>query len=94
MKRQREQARAAAERAQTASKRDLSEERMKRIYAAYVTARKRCNEPVESVPYERVARSLMKQYKKSGGNVDFKVVVRGGKAAIKAVKKKQETEPA
>ena len=62
---------------------------MKKIYAAYLTARKRCNEPVDSVPFERVARSLLKQYDKSQGHVDFKVVVRGGKAAIKAVKKKQ-----
>ena len=88
----REQTRAKAAQAEkqrrAARARGLSEERMKKIYAAYLTARKRCHEPVDTVPFERVARSLLKQYEKSGGNVDFKVVVRGGKAAIKAVKKK------
>ncbi len=61
--------------------------RAKAIYRTYLAARKRCNEPTENLTLEKVTRSLKKQLAAKDGQVDFKVVIRGGKAAIKAVKK-------
>ena len=51
-----------------------------------MAARKKCNEPTENIDFEKVARSLRKQVEAKGGNVDFKVVIREGKAVIKLVK--------
>ncbi|MCP4678305.1 MAG: hypothetical protein GY854_22895 [Deltaproteobacteria bacterium] len=66
---------------------DFDLKRAKKIYRTYVAARKKCNESTDNLTLEKVTRSLKKQHNAKEGNVDFKVVIRGGKAAIKAVKK-------
>jgi hypothetical protein len=64
----------------------LSEERMKAIYRAYVTARKKTNEPTDSLTYAKIAMLLKKQAAEKTDVTDFKVVIRNGKAIIKTVK--------
>ena len=64
----------------------LSEERMKAIYRAYVTARKKTNEPTDNLTYAKIATLLKKQSAEKAGVTDFKVVIRNGKAIIKTVK--------
>jgi hypothetical protein len=69
-----------------AAKPGLSDEKLQSIYRAYLTARKRCNEPTETVTFDKLAQSLRKQAAAKGESVDFKVVIREGKAMIKLVK--------
>lgn len=64
----------------------LSEDRMKAIYRAYVTARKKTNEPTDSLTYAKIAALLKKQAAEKADITDFKVVIRNGKAIIKTVK--------
>lgn len=66
----------------------LEQERVKKLYRTYVAAKKKCNESTNAVSMEKLERSLNKQYRSKGGNVDFQVVIRSGKAVIKTVKKK------
>ncbi len=73
--------------AKSAGTGDFDLKRAKKIYRTYVAARKKCNESTDKLTLEKVTKSLKKQHKAKDGNVDFKVVIRGGKAAIKAVKK-------
>lgn len=58
---------------------------MKAIYRAYMFARKKTSESTENINYAKVSRLLKKQIAQNGA-VDFKVVIRKGKAVIKAVK--------
>ncbi|TNE46987.1 MAG: hypothetical protein EP343_21975 [Deltaproteobacteria bacterium] len=80
---------AAAARAEQA----VSEQRMQQIYRTYLKARERTQEST-NVSYDAVARSIHQQIpklKEKGYNdVDFKVVIRNGKAAIRPVAKKQD----
>lgn len=80
---------AAAARAEKA----VSEQRMQQIYRTYLKARERTNEST-NVSYDAVSRSIQQQLPKlrdKGYNdVDFKVVIRNGKAAIRPVAKKQD----
>lgn len=59
----------------------------RRVYNQLVEAKKRCNEPTDKLSYESVAKSMQKQRDKikqtRGGDVDFKVVVKDGRAFIK-----------
>jgi hypothetical protein len=63
------------------------EDRMKKIYRTFLAAKKKCNEPTDGLSYDKIKRSLAKQVEAKKGDVDFKVVIKGGKAAIRAVKK-------
>jgi hypothetical protein len=63
------------------------EKRIQKIYRTYVAARKKCKEPTGNLSLAKVAKSLEKKAVNSKGNVDFKVVIRKGKAVIKTVKK-------
>ena len=70
----------------------LSGDKVKQIYDAYLTAKKRCKESTAGITPEAVASSLRKQVpqimKESGArSVDFKVVIKDGKAILKAVPK-------
>jgi len=81
--------RAAAEPAKPAKaapSAQLSEERMKAIYRAYVTARKKTNEPTDNLTFAKIAALLKKQAAEKADIRDFKVVIRNGKAIIKTVK--------
>lgn len=65
---------------------------MQNIYRDYVSARQQCNQNTNGVTYDKVSSKLRKQEsalrKKHGKDVDFEVTVRGGKAILRAVRKK------
>jgi hypothetical protein len=63
----------------------LDDERMKAIYRAYVFARKKTSESTDKINFAKVSKLLKKQMAEKGA-VDFKVVIRKGKAVIKTVK--------
>ena len=69
------------------SNREVDTDTLKSIYRRYLAARKKCNESIEGISFKTVASSLNEKYGASKGCVDFKVVIRGGKAVIKTVKK-------
>ncbi|MFY0583280.1 MXAN_5187 C-terminal domain-containing protein [Cystobacter fuscus] len=71
---------------------DLSDARLKSVYDAYVAAKRNNKEDTSKMSYDSVAASLrkqvpelMKQHKASA--VEFKVVIKDGKAVLKAVPK-------
>jgi hypothetical protein len=71
---------------------DLSEKKVKAIYDAYVMAKKRCNEDVSKISVETLASTLRKQVpelmKQHGAkSVEFKVVIKDGKAILRALPK-------
>jgi hypothetical protein len=68
----------------------LTDDKMKAIYNALVAAKRQCKESTDGITYESVARTintqmpeLMKQHNAKA--VDFKVVIKNGKATLKAV---------
>jgi ribosomal protein L29 len=68
----------------------LGEAQMRALYDAYVTAKKRCNEDTSRLTFDAVARSVNKQIPElmsrfQAKAVDFKVVIKDGKATLKAV---------
>ncbi len=70
----------------------LSDEHIEAIYQAYTTAKRRCRESTQGITKESLAASLrkqlpaiLKQYKCSA--VEFKVVIKDGKAVLKAIPK-------
>jgi hypothetical protein len=71
---------------------NLSDENVNAIYNAYVMAKRRCKENTKGLTREALAKSLRKQVpsiQKQYGckKVEFKVVIKGGKAVLKAVPK-------
>ena len=71
---------------------NLSDDKLRAVYDAFVKAKRRCNEDTSSLSYEQVATSLrkqvpelMKQHKAKA--VEFKVVIKDGKAVLRAVPK-------
>ncbi len=70
----------------------LSDEKISQIYNAYVTAKRRCKESTDGITPDALARSLRQQVPKlmeqhGAKAVDFKVVIKDGKAVLKAVPK-------
>ncbi len=70
----------------------LSDDNVNAIYNAYVMAKRRCKENTKGLTREALAKSLRKQVpsiQKQYGckKVEFKVVIKGGKAVLKAVPK-------
>lgn len=69
----------------------LTENRIYDIYRDYVSARQRCNQPTHGLTIEKVTQQIRRQEdvlkKKHGKEVDFQVVVKDGRAILKAVKK-------
>lgn len=70
---------------------DLTDAKLKRIYDTFLGARRRCGESTD-LRFEDMATTLRKQVpnllQKSGArSVEFKVVIRGGKAVLKAMPK-------
>ena len=68
----------------------VSEQQLRALHAAYVEAKKRCNEDVSRVSYEVLAKTvakqvpeLMRRYKAK--TIEFKVVIKDGRAILKAV---------
>jgi hypothetical protein len=73
---------------------DLSEKKIKAIYDAYVMAKKRCNEDVSKLSVDSLATTLRKQVpelmKQHGAkSVEFKVVIKDGKAILRALPKNE-----
>ena len=73
-----------------APRQKISNERLKSVYKAYLTARKRTNEPTNNLSFEKIASKLRAQVEQKSDVSDFKVIIRGGKAVIKTVKKLSE----
>jgi hypothetical protein len=71
---------------------ELSDAKLKAVYDAYVTAKKRCQEDTSKLSFESVAANLRKQVpevlKQSGAQaVEFKVLIKDGKAVLRAIPK-------
>jgi hypothetical protein len=71
---------------------DISDSEIKALYQAYVTAKRRCREEVKGLTEEKLGQTLRSQvsaiknqYKCKA--VEFKVVIKDGKAVLKAVPK-------
>lgn len=70
----------------------VSEDKLRAVYDALVKAKRRCNEDVSKMSFEQVAGSLRKQVpdlmKRAGAtSVEFKVVIKDGKAILRAIPK-------
>jgi type IV secretory pathway VirB10-like protein len=68
----------------------LSDSQMRSLYDDYLAAKKRCNEDTSKITYDSVASSVAKQIPKlmsrfRARELDFKVVIKDGKAILKAV---------
>ena len=64
----------------------VDDQKIQSVYRAYVAARKRTNERTDNISVQKIGDILRKTEKAKGGVSDFKVVIRDGKAVIKAVK--------
>ncbi len=70
----------------------ISDQKMKAIYDAYVMAKKRCNEDVSKLSLDSLAQTLRKQVPQlmkqhNAKSVEFKVVIKDGKAILRALPK-------
>ena len=70
----------------------LSDESLRRLFHTYVRAREQCGEATAGLTYESVAQKIRTQVpalmeKHNARSVEFKVVIKGGKAVLKAVPK-------
>jgi hypothetical protein len=70
----------------------LSDDKVRAIFNAYVSAKKRCNEDVSKLSFDGVAQNLRKQVpallkQHNAKAIEFKIVIRDGKAILKAVPK-------
>ena len=68
----------------------MSEERMRALYEAYIGAKRRCKESTEGLTFDAVSSALKRQVpelmlKHNASGVDFKVVIKDGKAVLKAL---------
>ena len=68
----------------------LTDRRLKQLYSEYVEARRRNNERVDNLRYDKLASSIEKmvpklKQKHGDKKIDFKVVVKGGRVGIKPV---------
>lgn len=70
----------------------LTDDKVKAIYDAYLMAKRRCKESTTGLTFESLSATLRKQMptlmdKHKAKAIDFKVVIKGGKAILKAVPK-------
>lgn len=70
----------------------LAERQLRELYTQYVSAKKQCGEDVSRLTYDAVAKSVQRQVPEimtrfNAKSVEFKVVVKDGKATLKAVPK-------
>jgi cell wall-associated NlpC family hydrolase len=71
---------------------DPADRQMRELYTQYIDAKKKCGEDVSRLTYDAVAKSVQKQVPEimtrfKAKSVEFKVVVKDGKATLKAVPK-------
>ncbi len=91
--REKKKSRVAAKNGQGAKKPGggaISDAKLEQLYGAFVTAKKRCKEDTSGISMDAMRKSLNKQIpaikaKHGAKAVDFKVVIKGGKAILKAV---------
>ncbi|MBX5480596.1 MAG: hypothetical protein IRZ16_01925 [Myxococcaceae bacterium] len=70
----------------------LSDDKLRAVYDAFIKAKRRCNEDTSSMTFEQVASSLRRQVPElmkqhNAKAVEFKVVIKDGKAVLRAVPK-------
>jgi hypothetical protein len=68
----------------------ISDDKLRKLYETYVVARQRTGESVAGLTFDAVASKIRAQVpellaKHRAKNVEFKVVIKGGKAVLKAV---------
>lgn len=68
----------------------ISDANLRRLYDTYLVARQRCGEPITGLSYDSMATRIRAQVpelmqKHKAKNIEFKVVIKGGKAILKAV---------
>jgi len=69
---------------------EISDDKLRRLYDTYLVARQRTGESTDGISYESVASRIRAQVpqlmeKHKAKNIEFKVVIKGGKAVLKAV---------
>jgi hypothetical protein len=69
---------------------EISEDKLRRLYDTYLVARQRCGESTDGISYDAVASRIRSQVpqlmqKHKAKNIEFKVVIKGGKAVLKAI---------
>lgn len=87
-------AKASGGRPSARSAADLTDPKLRRLYQTYMGARRRCGETTD-LRYDDMAASLRKQVPRlmqqtGAGSVEFKVVIRKGKAVLKALPKNEK----
>jgi hypothetical protein len=68
----------------------ISEDKLRKLYDTYLVARQRCGEPTTGISYESVASRIRAQVpqlmeKHKARNIEFKVVIKDGKAVLRAI---------
>jgi len=69
---------------------ELSDDKLRRLYDTYLIARQRTGESVEGLTFEAIAQRIRAQVpelmqKHKAKSVEFKVVIKGGRAVLKAI---------
>ena len=69
---------------------EISDDKLRRLYDTYLVARRQCGEPTDGLSYDSVAARIRAQVpqlieKHKAKNIEFKVVIKGGKAVLKAI---------
>ncbi len=69
---------------------EISDDKLRKLYDTYLVARQRCGEPTEGISFDSVAKRIRSQVpqlmeKHGARNIEFKVVIKGGKAVLKAI---------
>lgn len=64
--------------------------KLRKLYAAWISARERCNQGSRQPSFEEMAQSIRKQVpvlkeRYGAKSIDFQVVIQGGKAVLKAI---------
>jgi hypothetical protein len=69
---------------------EISDDKLRRLYDTYLMARQRCGESTEGISFDAVAKRIRSQVpqlieKHGARNIEFKVVIKAGKAVLKAI---------
>jgi hypothetical protein len=69
---------------------EISDDKLRRLYDTYLMARQRCGESTDGISFEAVAKRIRSQVpqlieKHGARNIEFKVVIKAGKAVLKAI---------
>ena len=71
---------------------EISDDKLRKLYDTYLVARQRCGEPTEGISFDAVASRIRAQVpqlmERHGARIiEFKVVIKAGKAILKAIPK-------